>query len=56
MYPVVMIRRVVNGFVHDLRLPQLHMFLTEADSLFSTSPAVFVASLAQDTEENVSRQ
>ena len=25
-YPAAMIRRVVNGFVHDLRPPQLHMF------------------------------
>ena len=41
-----MIRRLVNGFVHDLRLPQLHMFLSEADRMLSSSPAVFVASLA----------
>ena len=30
-HPVAMIRRLVNGFVHDLRPPQLHMFLSEAD-------------------------
>ena len=49
-----MIRRLVNGFVHDLRPPQLHIFLSEADRLLSASPAVFVASPAQETEENVS--
>ena len=27
-YPAVVVRRLVNGFVHDLRPPQLHMFLT----------------------------
>ena len=43
-YPVSMIRRLVNGFVHYLRLPQLHMFLS----------AVFVASLAKESEDNVS--
>ena len=53
-YPVAMIRRVVNGFVHDLRPPQLHMFLSEADHLLSVSPAVFVASPAQETEDHVS--
>ena len=37
----------VNGFVHDLRPPQLHIFLSEADRLSSASPAVFVASPAQ---------
>ena len=42
-YPVAMIRRVVNGFVHDLRPPQLHMFLSEADRILSSSPTVFVA-------------
>ena len=30
-----MIRRFVNGFVHDLRPPQLHMFLSEADRMLS---------------------
>ena len=31
-YPSAMIRRLVNDFVHDLRPPQLHMFLsTEKD-------------------------
>ena len=49
-----MIRRLVNGFVHDLRPPQLHIFLSEADRLLSASPAVFVASPAQETEDNVS--
>ena len=49
-----MIRRWVNGFVHDLRPPQLHIFLSEADRLLSTSPAVSVASPAQETEDNVS--
>ena len=44
-YPVAMIRRVVNGFVHDLRPPQLHNFLSEADHLLSVSLAVFVARL-----------
>ena len=43
-YPVAMIRRLVNGFVHDL----------EADRLLSTSPAGFVASPAEETEDNVS--
>ena len=36
-YPVAMIRRLVNGFVHDLRPPQLHMFLSEADRILSSS-------------------
>ena len=49
-----MIRRLVNGFVHDLHPPQLHMFLSEADHLLSVSPAVFVASPAQETEDHVS--
>ena len=40
-YPVAMIRRFVNGFVHDLHPPQLHMFLSEADRILSTSLAVF---------------
>ena len=53
-YPVAMIRRLVNGFVHDLRPPQHHIFLLEADRLLSASPAVFVASPAQETEDNVS--
>ena len=41
---------------HDLRLPQLHMFLSEADRMLSTSPAVFVASLAQETEKDISSE
>ena len=45
-----MIRRLVNGFVHDLRPPQLHIFLSEADRILSSSPAVIVASSAQETE------
>ena len=53
-YPNAVIRRLVNGFVHDLRPPQLHMFLSEADNLLSVSPAVFVASPAQGTEDHVS--
>ena len=52
--PVAMIRRLVNGFVHDLRPPQLHMFLSEADRVLSTSPAVVVASPAQETEKDIS--
>ena len=48
-----MIRRLVNGFVHDLRPPQLHM-LSEADRVLSSSPAVFVASSAQETEKDIS--
>ena len=52
-YPVAMIRRLVNGFVHDLRPPQLHMFLSEADRLLSASPAVFIASPPQ-TEDHFS--
>ena len=36
-YPVAKIRRLVNGFVHDFRLPQLHIFLSEADRLLSAS-------------------
>ena len=40
-YPVAMIRSLVNGFVHDLRPPQLYMFLSEGDHLLSVSPAVF---------------
>ena len=52
-YPSSMIRRLVNGFVHDLRPPQLHMFLSEADRILSSSPAVFVASSAQETEKDV---
>ena len=42
-----MIRRLVNGFVHDLRPPQLHMCSSEADHLLSVSLAVFVASPLQ---------
>ena len=53
-YPSAMIRRLVNGFVHDLRPPQLHMFLSEADRILSSSPAVFVASSAQETEKDIS--
>ena len=53
-YPIAMIRRVVNGFGHDLRPPQLHMFLCEADHLLSVSPAFFVTSPAQETEDHVS--
>ena len=34
-YPSAMIRRLVKGFVHDLRPPQLHMFLSEADRMLS---------------------
>ena len=45
---------LVNGFVHDLRLPQLHMFLSEARRMLSSSPAVFVASSAQETEKDIS--
>ena len=50
-YPVAMIRRLVNGSVHDLRPPQLHIFLSESDCLLSASLAVFVASPAQETED-----
>ena len=53
-YPSAMIRRLANGFVHDLRPPQLHMFLSEADRSLSLSPAVFVASSAQETEKDIS--
>ena len=53
-YPSAMIRRLVNGFVHDFRPPQLHMFLSDADSILSSSPAVFVASSAQGTEKDIS--
>ena len=53
-FPVAMIRRLVNGFVQDLRPPHLHMFLSEADHLLSVSPAVLVASPAQETEGHVS--
>ena len=53
-YPSAMIRRLVNGFVHDLRPYQLHMFLSEADRMLSSSPAVFVASPAQETEKDIS--
>ena len=53
-YPSAMIRRLVNGFVHDLRPPQLHMFLSEADRVLSSSPAFFVASSAQETEKDTS--
>ena len=57
-YPVAMIRRLVNDFVHDLHPPQLHMFFSEADHLLSVSPSVFVASPvaspAQETEDHVS--
>ena len=53
-YPSAMIRRLVNGFVHDLRPPQLHMFLSEADRILSSSPAVLVASSAQETEKDIS--
>ena len=53
-YPVAMIRRLVYGFVHDLRPPEPHTFLSEADRLLSVSPAFSVASPAQETEDNVS--
>ena len=53
-YPSAMIRRLVNGFVHDLRPPQLHMFLSEADRMLSSSPVAFVASSAQETEKDIS--
>ena len=33
--PLPMSRRLVNDFVHDLRPPQIHMFLTEADRMLS---------------------
>ena len=49
-----MIRRLVNGFVHDLRPPQLHMFLSEAFRILSSSLAVFAASSAQETEKDIS--
>ena len=49
-----MIGRLVNGFVHDLRLPQSHMFLSEADRMLSIYPAVFVASPAQEPEKDIS--
>ena len=49
-----MIRWLVNSFVHDLRTLQLHMFLAEADRILSSSPAVFVASSAQETEKDIS--
>ena len=49
-----MIRRLVNGFVHDIRPPQLHMFLSETDRMLSSSPAVFGASSAQETEKDIS--
>ena len=52
--PSAMIRRLVKGFVHDLRPPQLHMFLSEAERMLSSSPAVFVASSAQETEKDIS--
>ena len=51
---IAVIRTLVNGFVHDLRPPQLHIFLSEADRLLSASPAVYVASPAQESEDNVS--
>ena len=54
-YPVAMIRRLVNDFVHDLRLSSApHVFWSEADHLLSVSPAVFVASPAQETEDHIS--
>ena len=53
-YPSAKIRRLVNGFAHDLHPPQLHMFLSEADRILSSSPAVFVASAAQETEKDIS--
>ena len=53
-YLVAMIRRLVNGLVHDLRPPQLHMLLSEVDHLLSVFPAVFVAPPAQETEDQVS--
>ena len=53
-YPSATIRRLVEGFVHDLRPPQLHMFLSEADCMLFTSPAVFVAHPAQEPEKDIS--
>ena len=41
-----MIRRLVNGFVHDLRLPQLH----RQKHVISRC---FVASSAQETEKDI---
>ena len=49
------IRRKENCFVHDLRPPQLHMFLSEADRILSSSPSVFVASSAQETEKDIAQ-
>ena len=37
---ICMIRRFVNGFVHDLRLPQLRMFLSEGDRILSSFPYI----------------
>ena len=51
--PVAMIRRLVDGFVHDLRPRQLRMFLSEADRLLSASPAVLVAPPAHNNEDSV---
>ena len=52
-YPSAMSRRLVNGFVHDLHPCQLHLFLSEADLMLSSSPAVVVASSAQETERDI---
>ena len=55
-YPSAMIRRLVNGFVHDLRPPQIHMFLSEADHIFSSSPAVFCCIICSTSDAQNAQQ
>ena len=38
-----MIRKLVDGVVHDFRPPQLHMFLTAADTALIDSPALIAS-------------
>ena len=55
-YPSAMIRRLVNGLSMISVLPQLHMFLSEADRILSSFPAVFVVSSAQEKTRRIFHQ
>ena len=44
----------MNGFVHDLRPPQLHMFLSEADRVYPHLPQFLLHPLHKKTEKVIS--
>ena len=48
-YPSAMIRRLVNGFVHDLRLPQLHMFFLKLIVFYPHLPQFLLLHLLKKT-------